>query len=148
MRRGLCGRHYYEWFKAHRPECSVEDCPRPATSRSLCARHYQRLRNYGSPTAGPAFRRDRGSGLPRWAYWQRRDGQRANVTADVLAWVEILRADPCVYCGGPCEHIDHIDPVDRGGALTVDNLTAACARCNIRKSATPLLLFLATRERG
>jgi 5-methylcytosine-specific restriction endonuclease McrA len=47
------------------------------------------------------------------------------------------------YCGAPCQHIDHIEPFDAGGALEVGNVTAACATCNVKKSATPMLLFMA-----
>lgn len=100
---------------------------------------------YGAPTAGPAFRRQRGTGLPKWAYWQRKDEQWQAADPELLAYVEILRSDPCSYCGGPCEHIDHIVPVNSGGGLEIENVTAACGLCNVRKAATPLLLFLQSR---
>lgn len=58
------------------------------------------------------------------------------------AFAVILRADPCSYCGAPCEHIDHITALAAGGEHSPENLTAACAPCNSRKSARPLLLFL------
>ncbi len=146
--QGLCKVHYQEWWKAQRKPCSVDGCDTPANSRTLCARHYQRLVKYGSPTAGPAFRRRRGEGLPRWAYSQRKDEQWRAADPELLAYVSILHKDPCAYCGGECEHIDHIVPVDGGGTLTVENVTAACGRCNVRKSTTPLLLFLRGTERG
>ncbi len=144
--QGLCQAHYKEWWKAQRKPCSVDGCDTPADSRGLCPRHYQRLMKFGAPTAGPAFRRRRGEGLPRWAYWQRRDEQRQAADADLLSYVSILHGDPCVYCGGPCEHIDHIVPVNSGGMLEVENVTASCARCNARKSSTPLLHFLRMRH--
>lgn len=31
------------------------------------------------------------------------------------AFLETVRADPCAYCGGPAEHLDHIVPKVRGG---------------------------------
>ena len=55
----------------------------------------------------------------------------------------ILAGDPCCYCGQPSEQVDHIDPLANGGPEAWDNLTAACASCNGRKSARDLLTFLA-----
>lgn len=42
-------------------------------------------------------------------------------------------AEPCIYCGAPAEHLDHIVPLARGGAHTAGNTVAACAPCNQRK---------------
>src|SRR5436305_11546482 len=37
----------------------------------------------------------------------------------------------CVYCGSTEElQIDHIIPVSRGGATTLDNLEVLCKHCN------------------
>lgn len=139
---GLCGHHAQMAWRDQLPECKVDDCDQQSRVRGWCSRHYQRWRKYGDPLAGPAFRRHRGKGLPKWAYWQRRDEQRAAADKDLLEYVEILRSDPCAYCSGPTEHIDHIVPVARGGQLEIENVTAACARCNMKKSATSLLMFL------
>lgn len=57
-------------------------------------------------------------------------------------WVLTLRADRCVYCGGPGNEIDHIEPLARGGSPEWDNLTLACAPCNRSKKAQRLLTFL------
>lgn len=57
-------------------------------------------------------------------------------------YVAILRNDPCCYCGAPMEHIDHIVPVKAGGTSEWENLTAACAACNHKKNAKPLLHFM------
>lgn len=43
----------------------------------------------------------------------------------------------CRYCDtkdGPF-HLDHVIPVSRGGESTPDNLTVACAKCNMEKGA-------------
>jgi hypothetical protein len=77
------------------------------------------------------------------AYRRRQKKQRRyGMTADALDYTELLRRDPCSYCGGPAGHADHIDPVSKGGPSTWDNLTAACKSCNSRKKAKPLLLAL------
>ncbi|MET0821119.1 MAG: HNH endonuclease signature motif containing protein [Aeromicrobium sp.] len=40
------------------------------------------------------------------------------------------------YCGqNPAEHVDHVIPRVRGGDLTPENLTGACAWCNLSKGA-------------
>lgn len=67
-------------------------------------------------------------------------------TRDSLDYKEILKADPCAYCGAPCEHIDHIVPVIVGGSNQWENLTAACASCNGSKQARSLLTFMRDRR--
>lgn len=67
-------------------------------------------------------------------------------TDEAKAWARVLLHDPCSYCGGSVEHIDHIHPVSRGGRSDWDNLAPACAACNRRKNAKPLLRFLLERQ--
>jgi len=45
----------------------------------------------------------------------------------------------CAYCGsdGPL-HLDHVEPLARGGLHTPDNLAPACQRCNLSKQAKPV----------
>lgn len=40
----------------------------------------------------------------------------------------------CSYCGGPCESVDHVVPLSRGGDNREGNLAPACLRCNRRKN--------------
>jgi len=51
----------------------------------------------------------------------------------------------CYYCqerhGIKKLHIDHIDPISKGGANVIENLCTSCADCNRRKSATPVAEF-------
>jgi len=54
----------------------------------------------------------------------------------------ILRRDPCAYCGGPGEEIDHIQAFSSGGENEWTNFTSACGTCNRRKNAKSLLHFL------
>ena len=40
----------------------------------------------------------------------------------------------CAYCGvQPCNSVDHVIPIARGGTDEWDNLVAACGTCNSRK---------------
>jgi hypothetical protein len=57
-----------------------------------------------------------------------------------------LSHDPCAYCGGPANQIDHIDSRSRGGADDGANLTAACGPCNTAKGNRSLLKFLIVRR--
>ena len=43
------------------------------------------------------------------------------------------------------EHVDHIQPIARGGTGSWDNLTAACAFCNGSKNSRTLLDFMLSR---
>lgn len=60
-------------------------------------------------------------------------------------YMGIIGLDPCTYCGGPAECIDHIEALARGGADHWTNFTPACGRCNQTKHAKPLLVFLLDR---
>ncbi|WP_407835145.1 HNH endonuclease [Streptomyces sp. DSM 116496] len=53
------------------------------------------------------------------------------VSADVYRLV--LASGPCVYCGEPPEHVDHIRPLSRDGWEHESNLVPACEHCNLSK---------------
>lgn len=96
----------------------------------------RRKRREQMATYGPEYRH-------RWNTYNRlrRLGvERATALAE--EYVEVLRGDPCCYCGARMEHVDHIEPIIRGGSGDWDNLTAACAACNLRKQRRPLLAYL------
>lgn len=75
-----------------------------------------------------------------------RNHPERRIAGEASEYAAALRGDPCCYCGDPFEQIDHIDPVVHGGSHLWDNLTAACASCNARKCAKPLLLFLVREQ--
>ena len=54
------------------------------------------------------------------------------VTAKDLA--AVLSA-PCIYCGSPSKHVDHVIPLSRGGNHSVGNLAPACQECNLAKGS-------------
>jgi HNH endonuclease len=63
-------------------------------------------------------------------------------------WREILAASLgiCVYCNERRKlTLDHIDPLNGGGDHDIENAAAACSPCNISKSDSSLLLWLARR---
>lgn len=73
-----------------------------------------------------------------------RSARRAGdiITPEARDYVTVLMGDPCGYCGAPAVQVDHITPVALGGDGSWENLTAACADCNRRKSAQSLLSYL------
>ena len=48
----------------------------------------------------------------------------------------VLAQQPlCAECGRPAEHVDHIEPIARGGTDHPANLRGLCAVCNLSKAA-------------
>jgi len=49
--------------------------------------------------------------------------------------LKVLNRDAwtCNYCGESATEVDHVYPKSKGGEDTLDNLVAACRRCNIKK---------------
>jgi hypothetical protein len=71
-----------------------------------------------------------------------------------LRKVVIVRAgNRCEYCGLPQAgqnatfHIDHIQPVVRGGTTTSSNLALACVACSLRKGPVVDALDPTSRKR-
>jgi 5-methylcytosine-specific restriction endonuclease McrA len=54
----------------------------------------------------------------------------------------------CAYCNErrPLT-MDHIEPLALGGEHDIDNITAACGPCNYSKCDTPLVVWLARRDK-
>ena len=73
-------------------------------------------------------------------------GDRSSI---IMAWE---RAAPkfCHWCKSKCEynyHVDHYQPLSKGGKHVVDNLVIACPTCNLRKSAKDPYEFAASLGR-
>ena len=63
------------------------------------------------------------------------------------AWKNVLRRDPCAYCGGLGGTIDHITPMALGGAKdSIRNWTGACLECNLKRGPRGLIYFLTDTE--
>lgn len=69
-----------------------------------------------------------------------------DVTADAVRGLFADYAGLCAYCLGPADAIDHVEPLKRGGLHAMANLVPACSTCNERKSAIPLIVWLARRN--
>lgn len=44
----------------------------------------------------------------------------------------------CAYCGAHATHLDHVEPLSKGGSDTESNIVPACAPCNLSKGAKTL----------
>lgn len=44
----------------------------------------------------------------------------------------------CCYCDSSAEHLDHVQPLSRGGRDVASNVVPACAECNLGKAALTL----------
>jgi 5-methylcytosine-specific restriction endonuclease McrA len=44
----------------------------------------------------------------------------------------------CAYCGAYATHLDHVEPLSKGGTDTEANIVPACQRCNLSKGAKTL----------
>jgi 5-methylcytosine-specific restriction endonuclease McrA len=117
---------------------AVAGVPAPARARATPAAVLEEfLRDDGGTPLGRGYP----SGRP-----SRRDGER-----HYDAWLRMLRADPCAYCGGPGGTVDHVEPRSRpargiGSVHGWVNTVGACGPCNGRKSDRTLLLWLARRR--
>ena len=71
--------------------------------------------------------------------WERRRQRKKalSATLTVEQWRAILKAYKgcCAYCGSKSSNLtqDHIIPVARGGAYSVENIVPACSACNTAK---------------
>ncbi len=85
------------------------------------------------------------------AYKHRRRAieKKGDSTADLMEW-EAGAEKKCYWCGIKClekYHVDHYEPLSRGGTHTIDNLVIACQSCNLHKSAKDPYEFAATLGR-
>lgn len=152
-----------------RTGCIIDGCTMPHMALGYCNPHYNRVWRLGSPTdvecqsCGQPFARPLGRPGSRsycppcfadltepWRIRRRRQrAASANLTtADRRAAREyraLILDDPCVYCGGQTQSIDHIEPVLTGGSDRWDNLAPVCGSCNSSKGTRPILAFLLSR---
>ena len=60
--------------------------------------------------------------------------KESSITNEVLYnWLKSNHGLPCPYCGEASTHIDHKQPLAKGGAHDLDNLQTICAACNYAK---------------
>lgn len=65
-------------------------------------------------------------------------------SADLKAWKD-SQVKVCFWCDADCasdHHVDHMEPLSRGGLHEAANLVISCPTCNLRKQAMPPELWL------
>jgi 5-methylcytosine-specific restriction endonuclease McrA len=50
----------------------------------------------------------------------------------------------CAYCGQLATHLDHVEPLSKGGTDTESNIVPACQHCNLSKGAKTLAEWAAS----
>lgn len=82
----------------------------------------------------------------RWNTYNRARRRALGLCSAVTrAFMVVLLADPCPYCGERAAEIDHIEPLALNGGVEWDNLTGACQSCNRRKNDRRSLIFMLER---
>lgn len=84
----------------------------------------------------------------RFAYDSRRRAQESSgdSTAEICKWT-IAAPKICHWCGIKCAknfHVDHYEPLSKGGLHVVSNLVIACPHCNLTKNAKDPYEFAAS----
>jgi 5-methylcytosine-specific restriction endonuclease McrA len=54
----------------------------------------------------------------------------------------------CCYCDARATHLDHVEPLSKGGSDTESNIVPACAKCNLSKGAKTLAEWIGVRNAG
>ena len=81
---------------------------------------------------------------------RRRTKEKGGIsTKDLSAWI-LSQSKICYWCGVNCAknfHIDHYEPISKGGKHDINNLVASCSSCNLRKSASDPYQFAVSMGR-
>ena len=123
-------------------QCSAAGCVRPVRARGMCSMHYHRWRRATVGEPNPVWDERR-----RANYELRRARKKTNGPVEKFLNVEVFERDDwlCGLCGEPVDKdlswpdpmsasLDHIIPLSRCGAHTLDNVQLAHLACNIRKT--------------
>ena len=64
---------------------------------------------------------------------------KADLTKEQWEFIKEIFRNRCAYCGKRQKRLtkDHIIPVSKGGAHTIENIVPACKSCNSKKNAGP-----------
>lgn len=144
-----CANEYHaEWYENNKTKERAQQAEYKAARRDELAA-YQRAYAKTHPDECRARSiRHRQENPELYRKYARADAQRrrgAAMDATGRYYFELLRFDPCSYCGGPGGEVDHIDAVGKDGTGHWTNLTGACRRCNAGKFTHPLLTALLQR---
>ena len=167
--KGLCNWHYQVARDGRQPVCSVDGCETPERAKGLCPNHYAYLRRHG--VLSPQFTCEGCQGTfpgrastrhcvackptPTFYAQERKVRLALNNAAmtdadheEAAAYRQIIKNDPCVYCGAASVAIDHVTPIVEGGSDIWSNLAPVCKPCNSKKRSRSVLVLMLDRAAG
>lgn len=71
---------------------------------------------------------------------------RAPLSHDFIGYNEVVKKEPCVYCGGLAKTWDHLIPKSKGGPSGWTNMARACSHCNLKRDTKPFLIFMIQQQ--
>lgn len=138
-------REYVKTYNMGIP-CIAESCDRMAVSRSRCKMHYKRWARANGKETPPS---SAWSDNRRSNYHARRARMNGAHNGDKVLITDLVARDGsnCSWCGHDIDlaleypdpmsrSIDHVHPLSRGGAHTMDNTQLLHLECNTIKGAT------------
>lgn len=158
--RKAYNRAYYAAHREHMIASQRENVRAWATAHPESCRRKSWKHRHSTPERKQAFREYRQA---RWAanlekertssaiLSQRQRALKRNapgngVTREQWSIIKEEYGQRCAYCAAITKPaMDHIEPLNRGGAHDIENVAPACKACNSSKNDTPLLLWLAQR---
>jgi 5-methylcytosine-specific restriction endonuclease McrA len=116
----------------------------PTTDRSVVSRAWvgERNRERSNANARAYGKTEAGRAVRKAAHYKRRGMRLRDVDEIARGYLSAIANDPCAYCGGLADTVDHKQPLSRGGSNEWWNLTAACRSCNSRKHNKTVEEFL------
>ncbi len=130
------------WRLANPEKAREMNARRRGAHKAWCAAHPERVREIKQ-------RSQLKNRTPERVAWvnHRQRARRFGVPGPGVTpreWGEIMElfGAKCAYCLSSATERDHVVPMARGGADSVDNVVPCCSRCNLSKSSKTLIGWL------
>jgi 5-methylcytosine-specific restriction endonuclease McrA len=138
-------KHYRKGAEAKKDSIRSEEEKRRERKREYARKWYQQNADKVLKKCAE-YRKRNPEKRKTWASYRRELRYRRTTRAEALEAAEEIKRlrrgliGKCSYCGQEFAqkqlHIDHIEPLSKGGLHIAENLTLACQRCNLSKGAS------------